>query len=164
MIPLLGSDTLDYSVSFRTHSAFVAYISSTFTGLNFFSTIFLLQKFFCLLIRFLIYFFVLSAFFSLLLSKFPLLFLNFVVFFLSFGDIFLFYQPLTIFEKKKTIVTVRLGSEYVSVIINLISTSNAQLYSKATKINEIFIGTPHFFLKLVQKLRNNKSSSFGGPL
>ena len=48
-------------------------------------------------------------------------------------------------------VTVRLGSEYASVIINLISTSSTQLYRKATKINEIFIGTPHFFLKLVQK-------------
>ena len=59
-------------------------------------------------------------------------------------------QSLTIFAKK-SIVTVRLCSEYPSVIINLISTLATQLYSKTTKINEIFIGAPHFFLKLVQK-------------
>ena len=57
---------------------------------------------------------------------------------------------MTIFAKKP-IVIVQLSSEYASVIINLISTSATQLYSKATKINEVFIGTPHFFLKLVHK-------------
>ena len=31
------------------------------------------------------------------------------------------------------------------------STSGTHLYSKTAKINEMFIGTPHFFLKLVQK-------------
>ena len=46
----------------------------------------------------------------------------------------------------------------------MISTSAIQLFSKPTTTNEIFIETPHFFLKLVQKLRNNKSSSFGGPI
>ena len=54
------------------------------------------------------------------------------------------FQPLTIFAKTH-IVTVRQGSEYSSVIINLMPTSATQLYSKTTKINEIFIGTPHFF-------------------
>ena len=52
------------------------------------------------------------------------------------------------------IVNVRLGFKYASVIINLMSTSATQLYSKTTKINEIFIGVPHFILKLGQKLRN----------
>ena len=81
---------------------------------------------------------------------------------LNFIEIVNGFQPLTIFGKSP--ITVRLGSKYVSVIINLIFTSTTQLYSKTTKINEIFIGNPQFFLKLVQKLRNNKSSSFGGPL
>ena len=61
-------------------------------------------------------------------------------------------------------VTVRLGSKYASVVINLISRSATELHSKTTKINKIFIGIYLFFFKLVQKLRNNKSSSFGGPL
>ena len=60
------------------------------------------------------------------------------------------FQPLTIFAKKP-IVTVRLGSEYASVIINVISTSAGQLHSKTTNINEIFIGIPHFFLKFAPK-------------
>ena len=47
------------------------------------------------------------------------------------------FQRLTIFAKNP-IVTVRLGSKYASVIINLISTSATQLYSKTTKTNEIF--------------------------
>ena len=81
---------------------------------------------------------------------------------LNFIEIVNGFQALTIFGKSP--ITVRLGSKYVSVIINLIFTSTTQLYSKTTKINEIFIGNPQFFLKLVQKLRNNKSSSFGGPL
>ena len=55
--------------------------------------------------------------------------------------------------RKNPIITLRLGSKYASVIINLILTSATQLYSKITKINEIFIVTPHFYLKLVQKLR-----------
>ena len=81
---------------------------------------------------------------------------------LNFIEIVNGFQPLTIFGKSP--IAVQLGSKYASVIINLMSTSATQLYSKTTKINEIFIGNPHFFLKLVQKLRNNKSSSFGGPL
>ena len=60
------------------------------------------------------------------------------------------FQLLIIFAKKP-IATVRLGSEYAPAIINLISTSAAQLYSKTTKINVIFTGTLYFFLKLVQK-------------
>ena len=52
------------------------------------------------------------------------------------------------------IVNVWLGSKYASVIINLMPTSATQLCSKTTKINEIFIGVPHFILKLGQKLRN----------
>ena len=67
------------------------------------------------------------------------------------------------FCKNKTIATVRLGSKYASVIINLILTLATHSYSKTAKINEIFIGTPHFFLKLVKKLKSNKFSSFGGP-
>ena len=59
---------------------------------------------------------------------------------------------MTIFAKDP-IITLRLGSKYTSVIINLTSTSATQLCSKITKINEIFIVTPHFCLKLVQKLR-----------
>ena len=62
------------------------------------------------------------------------------------------FQPLTIFTKNP-IVTVPLGSEYACVTINLISTTTTKLHSKTTKINEIFIGTSHFFLKLVQKLK-----------
>ena len=50
--------------------------------------------------------------------------------------------------RKNPIITLRLGSKYASVIINLILTSATQLYSKITKINEIFIATPHFYLKL----------------
>ena len=57
------------------------------------------------------------------------------------------FQPLTIFAKRP-IVTVSLGSKYASVIINLISTSDTQLYSKITKTNEIFIGTSHFFSEI----------------
>ena len=38
------------------------------------------------------------------------------------------------------------------------------MYSKTTKINEIFLRTPHFFLKLVQKLKKKKPSLYGGPL
>ena len=64
---------------------------------------------------------------------------------------------------KRSFVTVRLGSKYASVIINLKSTSATQLYSKTIKIKKAFIGTPHFFLNLVQKRRNNKPSSFQGP-
>ena len=41
-----------------------------------------------------------------------------------------------------------MGSKYASVIINLILTLATQLYSKVTKIKEIFIATPHFYLKL----------------
>ena len=68
-------------------------------------------------------------------------------------ELFLQYQLTALFIfAKKPIVTVRLGSKYATVIINLISTSATQLYSKIAKINEIFIVTPHFFLKLVQKL------------
>ena len=70
---------------------------------------------------------------------------------------------MTIFAKRP-IITVQLGSKYASVIINLISTSATQLYSKTTIINEIFTRTPHFFLKLVPKLRKTKSLSFGGPI
>ena len=51
------------------------------------------------------------------------------------------------------IITIRMGFKYASVIFNLILTSSTQLYSKITKINEIFIVNPHFYLKLVQKLR-----------
>ena len=65
-----------------------------------------------------------------------------------------------LFLQKKTIVTVRLGSKYASVTINLILTSATQLYSKTTKVNEMFIVTLHFFLILVQKLRNSKSLIF----
>ena len=65
---------------------------------------------------------------------------------------------------KSPIVTVRLGCQYISVIFNLISTSATQLYSKTTKTNEIFIGSPHFFLKLVQKFKNEKSWPFPSPL
>ena len=61
-------------------------------------------------------------------------------------------------------LTVRLGSKYASVVINLISRSATELHSKTNKINKIFIGIYLFFFKLVQKLRNNKFSSFGGPL
>ena len=66
-----------------------------------------------------------------------------------------------LFHQSKKIL---LGSKYASVIINLILTLAIQLYSKITKINEIFVVTPHFYLKLVQKLRKKKPSSFGGPL
>ena len=41
----------------------------------------------------------------------------------------------------------------LSNILDLILILATQLYSKITKINEIFIVTPHFYLKLVQKLR-----------
>ena len=61
---------------------------------------------------------------------------------LNFIEIVNGFQPLTIFGKSP--ITVRLGSKYVSVIINLIFTSTTQLYSKTTKINEIFIGNPQF--------------------
>ena len=60
---------------------------------------------------------------------------------------------MTIFAKKP-IITLRLGSKYASVIINLILTSATQLYSKITKINKIFIVTPHFYLKLRKKSVN----------
>ena len=75
-----------------------------------------------------------------------------------FAEIVNGFQPLTIFTKNP-IATVRLGSENASVIINLISTSATQLYSKTTKINEIFIRTLHFFLKLLQrdKFMSNES-------
>ena len=59
---------------------------------------------------------------------------------------------MTIFAKS-LIIILRLGSKYVSVIINLISTLATQLYSKITKINEIFLVITHFYLKLAQKLR-----------
>ena len=61
-------------------------------------------------------------------------------------------MALTIFVKNH-IITLWLGSKYASVIINLILTSATQLYSKITKIKKIFIVTPHFYLKLVQKIR-----------
>ena len=51
------------------------------------------------------------------------------------------------FAKNPTI-TIRMGFKYASVIFNLILTSSTQLYSKITKINEIFIVTPYFYLKL----------------
>ena len=54
------------------------------------------------------------------------------------------FQSLTIFVKKP-IVTVRLGSKYASVIINLIFTSATMLRSKTNKIIEIFIVTLHSF-------------------
>ena len=50
------------------------------------------------------------------------------------------FQPLIIFAKS-TIVTVRLGSKFGFVIINLTSKSATLLQSKATKINEVFTGT-----------------------
>ena len=56
--------------------------------------------------------------------------------------------------RKNPIITLRLGSKYASVIINLILTSASQLYSKITKINERFIVTPHFYLKLRKKSVN----------
>ena len=65
-------------------------------------------------------------------------------------------MALTIFVKSP-IITLRLGSKYASAIINLILTSATQLYSKITKINEIFIVTPHFYLKLVPKFRKKVS-------
>ena len=40
----------------------------------------------------------------------------------------------------------------LSNILDLILTLATQLYSKITKINEISVVTPHFYLKLVQKL------------
>ena len=48
------------------------------------------------------------------------------------------FQPFTTCAKN-SIVTARLSSKHVSVIINLIFTSASQLYSKITKNNEIFI-------------------------
>ena len=70
------------------------------------------------------------------------------------------FRSLTIFTKSSIVI---LGSKYASVIINMVPTLASQLYSKTTKISKIFKGTPHFSLKLVQKLRNDKSSSFEGP-
>ena len=51
----------------------------------------------------------------------------------------------------------------LSNILDLILTLATQLYSKITKINEISVVTPHFYLKLVQKLIKKKSSSFRVP-
>ena len=53
--------------------------------------------------------------------------------------------------QKNLDLTCSTGSEHASVITNLISTLATQLYSKTTKINKIFVGTPHFSLKLIQK-------------
>ena len=61
--------------------------------------------------------------------------------------------------RKNPIITLRLGSKYASVIINLILTSATQLHSKITKINEIFIVTSHFYLKL----RNLEKKSVNLP-